>query len=110
MTTSATLYRDGMLVVNVFTDCANPFYGLRGRVVVVVRDGHGHAIGMTAEIRCATRGGLLDPFMYSSGRETFLQKLPPDVGERAVDLDIWQSDEGHYELLRFGQVAVAVGQ
>jgi len=115
MTTTVALYRDGTLIVNVFTDCENHFYGLRGRVLIIIRDKNGCAIGVSSEICCETRGGLLDIFTYSSGRETFSQKFLDDVGERAVGLDIWQSDGKSFggtldQIVQVGQGAVAIAK
>jgi hypothetical protein len=115
ITTTAALYRDGTLLVNVFTDCQNHFYGLRGRVLVVVRDGDGHALGVSSEMCCETRGGLLDIFTPSSGRQTFSQKFSDDVSGRAVALDIWQSDGEPLgstldHILKVGQSAVAIAK
>ncbi|KAJ6630393.1 hypothetical protein B0H10DRAFT_1939152 [Mycena sp. CBHHK59/15] len=93
MTSTATLYRDGRLSVDVWTECNNMLHGLRGCALVIVYDADNNAIGVSQEIRCATRGGLLDLFTVSSGRQLFVQQFPQEIGQRAVGLDILQADE-----------------
>jgi len=44
VTTTATLYRDGTLVVDAVTDCNNSFHGLRGRITVLALDQGGRAV------------------------------------------------------------------
>ena len=56
MTTKATLYRNGKLMVEVYTDNDNFWHALRGHVVVVVSDKDGNAIGGTEELSCSFRG------------------------------------------------------
>ena len=92
MTTTATLYRNGKLIVEVYTDCDDFWHGLRGRVLVVVRDGDGEASGATDLLRCATRGGKLDPSTPSSGTDIFHLQLPENVARKAVTLDIYQAN------------------
>jgi hypothetical protein len=110
MTTNATLYRDGKLMVEINTDCENHFYGLRGRAVIVVCDADGNAIGVTEELCCTTRGGILDPFTPSFGKNIFSLQFPQDVGERAVRLDIMQRDNAPLggESVRIVKLAKAV--
>ncbi|KAF8124861.1 root hair defective 3 GTP-binding protein-domain-containing protein [Mycena galopus ATCC 62051] len=93
ITTKATLYRDGKLVVEAYTSSVHALNGLRGRILIVVKDKHGNAIGMTNELRCTTRGGALDPFTDSSGDDLFVLKFPRDVGRRAAGLDIYQGNK-----------------
>ena len=100
MTTTATLYRNGKLIVEVYTDCDDFWHGLRGRVLVVVRDGDGEASGATDLLRCATRGGKLDPSTPSSGTDIFHLQLPENVARKAVTLDIYQADGGTFHGLR----------
>jgi hypothetical protein len=92
MITKATLYRDGKLLVEAHTSSVSAFHGLRGRILVVVRDKHGNVIGMTNELRCTTRGGASDPFTRSSGNDLFTLQFPRDVGRRAAGLDIYHGD------------------
>jgi len=93
MKSTVTLYRDGQLSVDVWTECNNLMHGLRGRVLVIVYDEHHNAIGKSHEIRCDTRGGVLDPFTPSSGRQSFIQQFPPEIGQQAAGLEILQADE-----------------
>lgn len=93
MTTKATLHRDGMLVVKISTSCHDMFHGLRGRVLIVLRDVNGDAIGVTDKMRCTTRGGLLDFLTPSFGDDTYFLELPREVASVAVGLDIWQADD-----------------
>ncbi|KDQ57300.1 hypothetical protein JAAARDRAFT_194454 [Jaapia argillacea MUCL 33604] len=107
MTTEAALYRDGTLVANVFTDCDNDFHGLRGRVLIVALDGAGFAVGVSEVMRCTTRGGTLDIFTPSSGRETFIQKFPDDVAARVVSLDIYQAHDDNLGAVRNRAIGMA---
>jgi hypothetical protein len=100
MTTTATLYRNGKLVVEVDTDCDDMWHGLRGRVLVVVRDGDGKACGVTDLLHCTTRGGTFDPFTPSSGTDIFHLQFPENVARKAVTLDIYQANGGTFGGLR----------
>jgi len=59
--------------------------------MVVVLDQQGQAIGVSQEMRCTTRGGVLDVFTSSSGK--IHQKIPEWVGQKAASLDIFHGDE-----------------
>ena len=91
MTTKATLYRNGKLMVEVYTDNDNFWHALRGHVVVVVSDKDGNAIGGTEELSCSFRGSS-SGWESSSGTDTFSLQLPEDVARRAAVLDIYQKD------------------
>lgn len=91
MTTTATLHRNGKLMVEVYTNNDNFWHALRGHVVVVVRDKDGNAIGGTAELSCSFRGSS-SGWESSSGIDTFSLQLPEDVARRAAVLDIYQKD------------------
>jgi len=93
MTSTATQYRDGRLIVETMTDCDENFHGLRGRVLIVVNDKLGNPIGVTNELRCTTRGSIWDFGTPSSGKDVFSLKFPREIGMRAVGLDIHQTDE-----------------
>ncbi|KAJ7271632.1 hypothetical protein C8J57DRAFT_1319434, partial [Mycena rebaudengoi] len=93
MESTVTLYHDGRLSVDVWTRCNNLTEGLRGRVLVIFYDEHHNAIGTSQEIRCHTRGGVLDPFTPSSGRQSFIQQFPQEIAQRAAGLEILQADE-----------------
>lgn len=94
MTTKATLHRDGKVVIKTSTSCHDLFHGLRGRVLIVLRDRDGAAIGATDKMRCTTRGGLLDILTPSFGDDWFFLEFPQDVAKLAANLDIWQADDG----------------
>jgi hypothetical protein len=93
MTTKATLHRDGKVVVKTSTTCHDMFHGLRGRVLIVLRDVNGDAIGVTYKMCCTTRGGLLDFLTPSFGNDTFFLEFTREVASLAVGLDIWQADD-----------------
>ena len=93
MTTKATLHRDGQVVVKISTSCHDMFHGLRGRVLIVLRDVNGNAIGVTDKMHCTTRGGLLDFLTPSFGNDTHFLEFPREVASLAVGLDIWQADD-----------------
>jgi len=80
--------------VEVDTDCDDLMHELRGRVLVVVRDGDGNASGVTNVLHCTTRGGVWDPSTPSSGKDVFHLQFPEDVARRAVILDIYQANGG----------------
>ena len=81
MTTKATLYlyRNGKLIVEVYTDNDNFWHALRGHVVVVVRDKEGIAIGGAAELSCSFRGS-------SSGWESSTPLALPHHDTRDVSV------------------------
>jgi len=60
---------------------------------MVVLDQQGRAIGVSQEMRCTTRRGELDIFTSSSGKNTFHQKFPDWVGQKAANLEIFHGDE-----------------
>jgi hypothetical protein len=93
MTTTATQFCDGRLIVETMTDCGEHFQGLRGRVLIVVNDTHGNPIGVTNELGCTTRGSIWDITTPFSGKDIFSLKFPREIGMRAVGLDIYQTDE-----------------
>lgn len=98
MTTRATLYRDGTLLCDVHTDCRNPTQGLRGRALLLVLDAAGRILARF-EVVCSTRGGLLDFFTESSGRETMRYSVAQDVAARAARLEVWQANKENFEAL-----------
>ena len=98
MTTKATLYRDGKMVLQVDTCSNNILYGLYGRVVIIVRDEEDRAIAMSEQLKCQTRGGKADIFTPSSGRNIFFINWPEEIGGHAKALDIYQSEAPHVTL------------
>ncbi|KAF8961824.1 root hair defective 3 GTP-binding protein-domain-containing protein [Flammula alnicola] len=107
MTTKATLYRDGKLMVEVDTNNNTFNHALRGRVVVIVLDKEGSTIAVTNEMHCTLRGGF-NPFgSPRCGRDVFSQQFPQDVGRAATDAN----SPGHHleKFLKAAQVvAVSV--
>ena len=94
MSTQATLYRNGKLILLVDTDNETFNHALRGRVVVVVVDENGSEIGVTDTMFCTLRGGF-NPFGPDrDGRDMFSLQFPRDVGMRAARVDIYQRDGG----------------
>ncbi|KAJ7852744.1 hypothetical protein B0H13DRAFT_2581545 [Mycena leptocephala] len=115
MESTVTLYHDGRLSVDVWTECSNLMHGLRGRVLVIIYDEDHNAIGISQEIRCDTRGGVLDPFTPSSGRQSFIQQFPQEIGQRAAGFEILQADETVFggeadRILKLVGVAKALAQ
>ena len=113
MTTKATLHRDGKVVVKVNSSCHDLFHGLRGRVLIVLRNVDGAAIGVTEKLHCTTRGGLLDFLTPSFGDDMFFLEFPRDVAELTVGLDIWQADNDSVgdvlsKILQKAQGAIAI--
>lgn len=113
ITSKTTLYRDGMLVIEVKADNDDPWHGLRGRVLVVVRDKDGNAIGVTNELRSTTACGGLDPFCPSYQKDIFTLQFPRSVGMRAAAMDIYQRDGGSLrnllnKFLEVAKIVVAV--
>ena len=87
--------------------------GLRGRVLVVVRDKDGNAIGVTNELRSSTACGGFDPFCPSYQRDIFTLQFPRNVGRRAAAMDIYQRDGGSLgnvlnQFLEVAKIIVAV--
>ena len=106
----ATLYRDGMLIVEVMVDNYDAFHGLRGRILIVVRDKDGNAIGVTDELRSSTACGTFDPFCSSDHRNWFTLRFPRSVGRRAAAMDFYQRHSGSLGnvLKKFLEVAKIV--
>ena len=90
--TTATLYENGLLVIETFSENRAPFSGLRGRVLVVCFDHAGVAHWVSQEFACTTRCSLLDATCASSGTNAWTQQLPEQVGRLSRSLDIV-----HYE-------------
>ena len=91
MTTEATLYRNGRLVVDVYTDNDNFWHALRGHVLVILRDKDGKEIGVTGELSCSFRGSS-SGWESSSGTDIFTLQFPEEIAGRVVALDIHQKD------------------
>ncbi|MGY1638802.1 hypothetical protein ACI78V_19310 [Geodermatophilus sp. SYSU D00742] len=100
MVTLATLYRNGLLVVDSTTMNDNWFAGLRGRTLVVVADADGKAIWVSSVFADATRCSIPDVSCASYGRMTHTEKFPDPVGEHAARLDVYHADGASFVDLR----------
>lgn len=109
METSATLYRNGQLALDVFSRNDNWTGGLRGRVLVLVVDASGRAIYVSKDWQCTTRCSIWDPSCASYGRQTFTEKFPDAIGQYAAKLDIYQADTPSFTDLRAQLIAVIKG-
>lgn len=71
-------------------------HGLRGRVLVVIRDKHGNTIGMTNELHCIYYSWWWPGFFHSVLRQEhiFYLRFPRSVFRQAVGMDIYQSNGG----------------
>ncbi|WP_155523998.1 hypothetical protein [Nodosilinea nodulosa] len=92
METSATLYRNGFMVIETLTDCNNWTEGLKGRVFVVCIDSLGRAIWVTKEYKCTTRGSKFDVTCPRKGKDNFQETVPEVVAQMTSSLDIVQDD------------------
>ena len=93
---SATLYRDGKLMLEADTDNNTFNHALRERVLLIVLDKAGSTIGVTSEMHCTLRSGF-NPF--GPPRCGRVLQFPRDVGRRAETLHIFQKDAnspGHH--------------
>ncbi len=109
METTATLYRNGQLVIDTFTRNDNWTGALRGRVLVLVVDDRGRAIWVSRDWQCTTRCSIWDPSCASYGRQTFTEKFPDAVGQHAAKLDIYQADTASFTDLRNQLITVVKG-
>jgi hypothetical protein len=100
MESTATLYRDGTLVLNSMTKNDSWVAGLRGRTLIIVRDDGGRAIWVSQIFEDPTRCSVPDVSCASWGRYTFVQHLPAAVGIHAAGLDVYHGDEPVYADLR----------
>jgi hypothetical protein len=88
MRTKATLYKNGLLLAETFSETRAAFYGLRGCVIVICLDNAGVAHYVSDTIQCPTRCGVLDPSCVSSGTNAWTQQLPEAVGRLSTALNI----------------------
>jgi hypothetical protein len=100
MDTSATLYRDGRLVVDSYERNDNWFGALRSEIIVVCVDPLGRSQWVSEVFKCATRCSVPDVSCASYGRQTFQQALPEAVGKWTSRLDIYQADNPDYDAFR----------
>jgi hypothetical protein len=88
MRTKATLYRNGLLLVETFSESRAAFSGLRGCVIVICIDDAGRAQYVSDTIVCKTRCSVTDPTCPSSGTDAWTQQLPEPVGRLSTTLNI----------------------
>jgi hypothetical protein len=100
MDTTATLYRDGRLVVDSYTRNDNWTGALRGRTFVVVADAQGRSIWASRIFEDPTRCSILDPGCASYGRVTHIELFPEAVGQYVEQLDIYHADDANFVDLR----------
>jgi hypothetical protein len=100
MQTTATLYRDGKLVVSPYTKNDNWGAGLRGRVLVVCVDTVGQAICVSQDWGCTTRCSVPDFSCASSGTDLFSEQFPATIGRYTNRLDIYQAETPSFVDLR----------
>jgi hypothetical protein len=96
MTTDVTLYANGLLMVDTFSQNKDWSSGLRPRVLVVVRDGKGRAIFMTDPIAFSTLCSVPDLTCASNRREQHTEQWPDVIAQYAGQLDVYQGDAANY--------------
>lgn len=92
MSTNATLFRDGLTVVETYTKNKSWNRGLRGHVFVIMVDSQGRAVWATKEFKCTTRCSRTDPSCPSRGDDTFRVNIPEKIAAVVTSLDIVQDD------------------
>lgn len=92
METTATLFRNGLLVMETLSECNHWCEGLRGRVFAICIDTQGRAIWVTKEYKCTTRGSIFDPTCPSQGKDVFQENIPEIIAQQTNALDIVQDD------------------
>lgn len=100
MESTATLYRNGTLVVDSGTYNSNWFGGLRGRTLVVISDAEGRMIWTSPIFHDPTRCSVPDVSCASNGRVTHVDHMPASVGEFGTRIDIYHGDNPNYVNLR----------
>jgi hypothetical protein len=98
--TDATLYRDGRLVVNTYTQNDNWAAGLRGHVFLIGYDVGGRAILVSQDHVCTTRCSVPDLSCASRGTNLFTEAFPAPFGQYTMNLDIYHSDGASFANLR----------
>jgi hypothetical protein len=88
MRTKTTLYKNGLLLAETFSETRAAFSGLRGCVIVICLDDSGVAHYVSDTIQCTTRCALIDPSCPSSGTNAWTQQLPEPVGRLSTALNI----------------------
>jgi hypothetical protein len=96
MDTKATLYRNGVLIVDSYQKSDNWGAGLRGQILVLCIDGNANAHWISPVFVCPTRCSATDPTCASRGRVNFQANFPEPVGQYTERLDIYQADNPNY--------------
>lgn len=92
LSTTATLYRDGLLVLDVFSRCTHPFEPLQGDVAIVAVNAAGRAHWVSEIVECSTAAGAFDPSHPSQWRESFSRRFPEPVARGTARLEILQAN------------------
>jgi hypothetical protein len=100
VTSTATEYRNGLLVLDSYSKNDNWWYGMRPKTLVVAVDNQGRAIWVSQVFNSATLCGVVDPSCASQRRETFTQQFPDAVGHYTAHLEIYHADNPNYVNLR----------
>jgi hypothetical protein len=100
VTSNATQYSNGLLMLDSFSKNDNWFYGMRPKTLVVSVDNHNNAIWVSHEFDSATVCGVMDPTCASQRREYFSESEPAAIGRNTVRLDIYHADNPNYVNLR----------
>src|SRR4051794_35255204 len=100
LTTNATMYRNGLLMVDSYGQNSTWFGALRPRTLAVVVDNRGGAIWFSQIFASQTLCGVMDPSCASNRRETFSQQMPDAVGHYAADVQIYDGDAANFVDLR----------
>jgi hypothetical protein len=100
VTSTATEYRNGLLMLDSYSKNDNWWYGMRPKTLVVAVDNQGRAIWVSNVFTSATLCGVADLSCASQRRETFSQQFPDPVGHYTAHLQIYHADNPNYVNLR----------
>jgi hypothetical protein len=100
VTSTATQYRNGLLMLDSYSKNDNWWYGMRPKTLVVAVDNQGRAIWVSNVFNSATLCGVADLSCASQRRETFSQQFPGAVGHHTAHLEIYHADNPNYVNLR----------
>lgn len=103
--TTATQYRNGLLMVDSWAKNSNWFGGMRPKTLVVAVDNRGRAIWVSQVFTSATLCGVMDVSCASQRRETFSEQFPEAVGHYTAHMQIYHADNPNYVDLRARLIA-----
>jgi hypothetical protein len=89
----ATLYANGLLVIETKCTSNHRFEGLRAQVFVVCVDDQARGHWVSQVYQCSTVGGTWDPTIPSQMSDVFREDLPEPVGRLTQELHIY-ADSG----------------